>query len=104
VVVDFFAEHCIPCGRSLPSIEALHRATPDLIVLGVSEDDDAAGAQRMVQRHDLTFPVVYDDQHALAGRFRVSDLPATFVVEANGVVCWKGEDPDDVRAAVQSAK
>src|SRR5437016_4900339 len=26
VVIDFFAEHCTPCVRSLPAIEALHRA------------------------------------------------------------------------------
>jgi cytochrome c biogenesis protein CcmG, thiol:disulfide interchange protein DsbE len=106
IVVDFFSEHCVPCARSLPSIEALHRALPNVAVLGVSEDDDVAGAQRMIQRHSLTFPVVHDDGHALAGRFRVSELPATFVVDGRGVVRWRGtpETEDDVRAVVESAR
>jgi peroxiredoxin len=106
VLVDFFAEHCAPCARSLPSIEALHRAMPDVVVLGVSEDDDAVGAQRMVERHSLSFPVVYDDGHALAGRFRVTDMPATFVVDARGLVRWQGsgESTDDLGAVVRSAR
>jgi cytochrome c biogenesis protein CcmG/thiol:disulfide interchange protein DsbE len=106
IVVDFFSEHCVPCARSLPSIEALHRAMPDVAVLGVSEDDDVAGARRMIQRHALSFPVVHDDGHALAGRFRVSELPATFVVDGRGVIRWRGtaETEDDVRAVVESAR
>jgi peroxiredoxin len=106
VVIDFFAAYCAPCARSLPSIEALHRSMPDVVVLGVSEDDDTAGAQRMVERHGLTFPVIHDASHLLAGRFRVSDLPASFVVDPRGVVRWHGdgENGDDIGAVVRSAR
>ena len=106
MVIDFFAEHCAPCVRSLPAIEALHRAMPEVAVLGVSEDDEKSGARRMVERHGLTFPVVHDEGHVLAGRFRVMELPATFVVDARGVVRWRGaaDRADDVRAVVDSAR
>jgi cytochrome c biogenesis protein CcmG, thiol:disulfide interchange protein DsbE len=106
VLIDFFAEHCAPCVKSLPAIEALHRAQPEVAVVGVSEDDDAEGARRMVARHGLTFPVVHDQEHALAGRYRVIELPATFVVDARGVVRWYGavEDAKQVHAAVDSAR
>jgi peroxiredoxin len=106
VLIDFFAEHCAPCVKSLPAIEALHRAQPDVAVVGVSEDDDAQGARRMVARHGLTFPVVHDPEHALAGRYRVIELPATFVVDPSGVVRWHGavEDAKQVHAVVDSAR
>jgi peroxiredoxin len=105
-VVDFFAEYCAPCARLLPTIEALHRSMPQVVVLGVSEDDDVAATERVIQAHGLTFPVVHDGGHALAGRFRVTDLPATFVVDARGLVRWHGtsEDGNDVRAAVETAR
>jgi len=79
---------------------------PDVVVLGVSEDDDADGARRMVERHGLTFPVVHDGGHALAGRFRVTDMPATFVVDSRGVVRWQGtsDSADDLGAVVRSAR
>jgi peroxiredoxin len=106
MLIDFFAEHCVPCVKSLPAIEALHRAQPNLAVVGISEDDDADGARRMVARHGLTFPVVHDPEHALAGRYRVQDLPATFVVDARGVVRWHGavDDEQKVRAVVDGAR
>jgi cytochrome c biogenesis protein CcmG, thiol:disulfide interchange protein DsbE len=106
VLIDFFAEHCAPCVKSLPAIEALHRAKPDLAVVGVSEDDDADGARRIVARHGLTFPVVHDPEHALAGRYRVNELPATFVVDARGVVRWHGavENEGHARAVVDGAR
>jgi cytochrome c biogenesis protein CcmG/thiol:disulfide interchange protein DsbE len=106
VVVDFFAEHCAPCVRSLPALEALHKSMPDVAILGVSEDDEVSGARRMVQRHGLSFPVIHDEGHVLAGRYRVTEMPATFVVDARGVVRWRGttESADDVRAVVESAR
>jgi peroxiredoxin len=106
VLIDFFAEHCAPCVKSLPAIEALHRSQPGVAVVGISEDDDADGARRMVARHGLTFPVVHDPQRALAGRYRVVELPATFVVDARGVVRWHGavENESQVRAVVDSAR
>jgi cytochrome c biogenesis protein CcmG/thiol:disulfide interchange protein DsbE len=91
VLVDFFAEDCPPCARSLPALEALHRARPGLRIVGVSEDEDAAGARRVVERFGLTFPVVHDAQHVLAGRYRVVDLPVTFVADGAGVVRWRGD-------------
>ncbi|HEU4533354.1 MAG TPA: TlpA disulfide reductase family protein [Polyangiaceae bacterium] len=107
VLVDFFAENCIPCARSLPAVEALHRAMPELSVVGVSEDEDAAGARRMVERFGLTFPVVHDAQHVLAGRYRVVAMPATFVADASGVVRWRGDqahDEGELRAVIEGAR
>ncbi len=107
VVVDFFAEHCAPCARSLPALEALHRALPDVSVVGVSEDEDAAGARRVAERFGLSFPVVHDGERVLAGRYRVVDLPATFVADAAGVVRWRGDrahDEGELRAVIEGAK
>lgn len=105
VVLDFFAEHCVPCAKSLPLLEAVHRADARVAVVGVSEDDDADGARRMALRHGLTFPVIHDPSHALAGRYRVSDLPATFVVDPRGVVRWRGavDEPKRMQAVVDEA-
>ncbi|MGH7439896.1 MAG: TlpA family protein disulfide reductase, partial [Polyangiaceae bacterium] len=105
-LVDFFSENCAPCAKALPSVEALHRSMPEVVVLGISEDDDASGAQRVVQAHALTFPVIHDAGHVLAGRFRVTDLPATFVVDARGQIRWFGatEDEDSARAVVNGAR
>jgi thiol-disulfide isomerase/thioredoxin len=88
VVVDFFAAYCLPCQRALPAVERLARERRDVVFVGVSLDDDAGLAMRQVSRHRLTFPVVHDAGNVLAGRFRVTDLPATFVIDGAGRVAW----------------
>jgi cytochrome c biogenesis protein CcmG, thiol:disulfide interchange protein DsbE len=88
LVVDFFAAYCRPCQRTLPALEALHASRPDVEIVGVSLDDGPEGAVAMIHRHHLTFPVVHDTEHVLAGRFRVSELPTSFVADAGGHIIW----------------
>jgi cytochrome c-type biogenesis protein len=104
VVVKFFAEHCIPCQRTLPAAEALHRDYPDVTFVGVSEDENERAIEQQVRKHGLTFPIVFDDGNVIAGRFRVSELPAAFVTDRQGRIAWvagPGQTEDDLRLAVE---
>ena len=94
LLLDFFASSCPPCRRSLPALQALHRRQRQqqspLIIVGVSLDEDLGSARALVARYALTFPVVHDGGHVLAGRFRVTELPASFVIDRRGQVAWAG--------------
>jgi peroxiredoxin len=107
-VVDFFADYCKPCQRKLPAMEALHRAHPELAIVGVSLDESADAARRSIGRHHLTFPVVHDAGNVLAGRFRVTELPYGFVVDITGKVRYAAGPfhPEDAleRAALALAR
>ena len=102
IVVDFFADYCKPCQRSLPALEALHRRQPGLTIVGVSLDDTPDRAWRSVKRHGLTFPVIHDAGNVLAGRMRVTELPISFVADASGRVRWVG-GPDQPADALERA-
>ena len=93
VVIELFAEHCVPCVTSLPAAEEAHRSRPNAAFVGLSEDDGADGAQRMATRHGLTFPVVHDAGRVLAGRLRLTELPATVIADEKGTVRWVGTRP-----------
>jgi len=105
VVIKFFAKYCEPCKRTLPAAQKLHQKHPEVAFVGVSEDEYASDAQALVQSYGLTFPVVHDQGNVLAGRFRVSEMPVTFVVDAQGVVQWvggPGQDEEDLAAAIEA--
>ena len=105
VVVKFFAQYCEPCKRTLPEAEKLHRKHPNVAFVGVSEDEYASQAQQLVDGYGLSFPIVHDKGNVLAGRFRVSEMPVTFVVDPQGVVQWvggPGQDEDDLAAAIEA--
>lgn len=103
VVLKFFAKYCEPCKRTLPAAQALHQRNPSVAFVGISEDEYASDAEALVQSYGLTFPVIHDQGNVLAGRFRVSEMPVTFVIDGQGVVQWvggPGQDEDDLAAAI----
>ena len=107
VVVKFFAEYCGPCKKTLPAAEALHREMPDVAFVGVSEDESASTANEIVARYRISFPVVHDAGQMLSGKFRVSEMPATFVAGADGTVRWVGgvdQSEDTLRRAIRAVR
>jgi cytochrome c biogenesis protein CcmG, thiol:disulfide interchange protein DsbE len=106
IVIEFFAKYCEPCARTLPEAQSLSLELPDVAFIGISEDERASEAEQMAREHGLSFPVVHDTGNVLAGRFRVSELPVTFVVDRHGILRWVGgaeHDRADLRAAIASA-
>lgn len=102
VVVDFFAAYCQPCQRSLPDLVRLQARRGDIVVIGISLDDDPALAEAQARHYGMGFPVIHDAGRALAGRFRVTELPATFIASPRGRIHWVGGPgaPPDAAALV----
>jgi peroxiredoxin len=103
VVLNFWATWCQPCTLEMPTLEALWRRYQDrgLVVLGVSVDRSAPRGliDPYVKNLRLTFPIMLDPDMATATAWRVSALPATFVIRPGGEVAgiaigareWHGE-------------
>jgi peroxiredoxin len=88
VLVNFWATWCQPCTAEMPTLEALWREHRErgLVVLAVSVD---RGAPRplldpYVSRLGLTFPILLDPDLQASRAWRVTSLPATFVVRPGG--------------------
>lgn len=105
VVVKFFAKYCEPCKKTLPVVRDLAERHPEIVVLGVAEDETESDVRAVVAEYGLHFPVVHDQGNVVAGRFRVRELPAVFVVDGQGTLRWVGTagQPDDgvVAAALE---
>ncbi len=90
VVVKFVAKYCEPCTRTLPAVERLHAAHPEIVIVGVSEDEREADARELAATYRLSFPIVHDRSNVLAARYRVRELPVTYVLDGSGNVAWVG--------------
>ena len=102
VVVKFFARYCEPCKRTFPVAEELHQKPPEVVVVGVAEDERAPDMSEVVDTYHLSFPIVNDVSNVLSRRYRVSDMPATFVADAAGKIVWVG-GPENTETGVASA-
>ena len=90
VVLNFWATWCQPCTVEMPSLEALWRRHRDrgLVVVGVSVDRGAPRAllEPYLRNLKLTFPILLDPDSKTSDRWRVTALPATFIVRPGGEV------------------
>jgi cytochrome c biogenesis protein CcmG, thiol:disulfide interchange protein DsbE len=86
VVLNFWATWCPPCVAEMPSLERLHRTlSPEgLSVIAVSTDEDEADLRRFVSEHALTLPVLKDPGGRVAGEYRTTGYPETFVLDRAG--------------------
>ncbi len=90
VILNFWATWCTPCTVEMPTLEALWRAyrARGLVVVGVSVDRGAPRALLgpYVQNLGLTFPILLDPDTSTATAWRVTGLPATFLIRPGGDV------------------
>ncbi len=110
VVLNFWATWCQPCTLEMPSLEALWRRYRErgLVVLAVSVDRGAPRnlLEPYVHNLKLTFRILLDPDAKTSGNWRVTALPATFIVRPGGdvtgmVVGAREWDSREMRALIE---
>jgi peroxiredoxin len=86
VLLNFWATWCQPCVVELPSLLQLHHDQPDLVVLGISIDEDPDAYTRFIARHHVDFITVRDPSQSAPKLFHTDMWPETYVIDRNGVI------------------
>jgi peroxiredoxin len=107
VVLNFWATWCTPCTLEMPTLERLWREYRErgLVVVGISVDRGAPQAllQPYLQNLKLTFPILLDPDMETAEAWRVTALPATFIVRPGGEVTGMAIGPREWDSAEMRA-
>lgn len=90
VFINIWATWCGPCVGEMPDIQRLQETYSDLVILGVSVDDDASIARSFAQEHGYTYTMAMDDDnYTVTGRiFPTSYIPNSIFIDPNGVVTY----------------
>lgn len=94
VVVNFWASWCAPCVQELPVLSDAASTHPGVAFVGVDNQDTTTGFQSF----ELTHPHPYPAGPIVFGTYQsygVAGLPATFFIDANGVVAASFSGPLD---------
>ncbi len=86
VILNFWATWCAPCIDELPSLQALQRERPDVQVLAVSIDDDAAAYAAFLKQYDINLLSVRDGSQGANLKYGSVRVPETYILDRNGVV------------------
>ena len=92
IVLNFWASWCLPCRDEAPGLRSAwerSRGQQSVRFLGVNELDDEAGAQAFQREFQMTYPSVFDPSASLAADYGFFGLPATYVIDAQGVMRYR---------------
>jgi thiol-disulfide isomerase/thioredoxin len=87
VVLNWYASWCQPCKNELPLYQAASQALDGQVVFfAVNLIEPQATAQRILDELGVTFPAALDPNSGVSDRWRVSLMPTTFFIDAEGVL------------------
>jgi thiol-disulfide isomerase/thioredoxin len=95
ILVDFWTYSCINCQRTLPYLTAWHEKYKDqgLEIVGVHSPEfefekKYENVKRAVEKWNVKYPVVLDNEHATWDAFKNRYWPAKYLVDIDGYVVW----------------
>jgi cytochrome c biogenesis protein CcmG/thiol:disulfide interchange protein DsbE len=90
VLLDFWGTFCEPCKKSFPKLQDLYArySGQGLQILGVSEDevDDKDKIPAFASTYGAKFAVAWDEDKAIARRYKPETMPTTFLIDKKGIV------------------
>src|SRR5687768_3622776 len=87
VILNFFAESCVPCRKEMPDLQRVHEEIGDRVtVIGVDQGDTEEVASAFVTEMGVTYPTGIDPSGDLAREFEIDYLPGTVFITRTGDV------------------
>jgi len=108
VLLNFWASWCGPCRQEMPLLDRLHHRYEDtgFAVLGVNVEGEPTPAQEIVDKTNVTFPILIDDGQKVSEMYNLQAMPSTVVIDRDGVVRYihLGYKPGDEAKYVEVVK
>ncbi len=108
VLINFWASWCGPCRQEMPLLDRLHQRYEDtgFAVLGVNVEGERAPAQEIVDKTNVSFPVLIDEGQLVSELYKLDAMPSTVVVDRDGRIRYihRGYKPGDEAKYVEVVK
>ena len=93
ILLDFWSIYCVSCVQEMPRLVEIYDKYKDQGFVAVGVDLDSFGTKRVVKfvqglDFKVSYPIVIDKQRQIAGKYGVSVLPTTIVIDREGKIIF----------------
>ena len=87
VLLDFWATWCFPCRAEMPHLKKVYDKYKDqkFEIIGISLDRGQAVLDSYIEKQNITWPQFLDNG-TVAKMYNVTGIPATFLIDGEGIV------------------
>lgn len=89
VLLDFWATWCAPCKPQMAELRQIREEFPDVHMLSITNENDAAAIREFWREYEGTWPVASDPDLATNDEFGVNRIPTLLVFDPEGTEVWR---------------
>lgn len=98
VIVNFWASWCSPCKSEMPDFDLAYQQYGEelqfmMVNMTDGERETQDAAKNFILESGYSFPVFFDTEYSAAFAYRVTSIPATYFINAEGKLIAYGLGP-----------